>query len=119
MIKEKNQEQEPNPEVDDDVYLGVSIILPQWNLFPLGKVINWKREVDGNPNGRENTNPIFNTREYEVEFGYGEVTELTANNISRSIHDLCDIYSSKYFFPIYLWIIGRINMAFHWSIIRY
>ena len=90
MIKEKNQEQEPNPEVDDDVYLGVSIILPQWNLFPLGKVINWKREVDGNPNGRENTNPIFNTRKYEVEFGYGEVTEMTTKVIYELMYASCN-----------------------------
>ena len=36
--------------------------------------------------GRSNTNPILDTRTYQVEFVGGNVTELTTNVISDSMY---------------------------------
>ena len=49
-----------------------------------------KRDHEGNVIGRSNSNPIIDTREYEVKFEDGDVTELTANVISESIYAMCD-----------------------------
>jgi hypothetical protein len=36
--------------------------------------------------GRAHENPIFDTREYGVEFEDGEETDLLAKNIAQSMH---------------------------------
>ena len=40
--------------------------------------------------GRAHTNPILNTRMYQVKFAGGEVTELTANIIAESTYTQCN-----------------------------
>ena len=45
-------------------------------------MIGHKRDPEGNPIGRANPQPVLDTRRYEVEFGDGEITELTANVIA-------------------------------------
>ena len=44
-------------------------------------MIGRKRDPEGNPIGRANAQPVFNTRRYAVDFGDGEITELIANVI--------------------------------------
>lgn len=53
-------------------------------------MIGRKQDADGNPVGRANSNPILDTRHYEVEFQDGGVTELTANVIAESMYASCD-----------------------------
>ena len=48
-----------------------------------------KRDHEGNVIGRSNSNPILDTREYEVKFEDGDVTELTANAIAESMYAMC------------------------------
>ena len=55
-----------------------------------GKVVFRKRYVYGNLIGRDNANPILDSRRYKVEFDDGEVTELTANVIAERMYDQCD-----------------------------
>ena len=50
----------PTPEADVN-YVNTSIILPRGSKFSRGRVIGRKRDVDGNPTGRANTNPILDT----------------------------------------------------------
>ena len=38
-----------------------------------------KRDHEGNPIGGDNLQPVLDTRRYEVEFGGGDITKLTAN----------------------------------------
>ena len=45
------------------------------------RVTELKRDHEGNIIGRSNANPIIDTREYEVKFEDGDVTEMTANVI--------------------------------------
>ena len=49
-----------------------------------------KREHEGNFIGRSNANPILDTREYEVKFEDGDVTELTVNAIPGSMYAMCN-----------------------------
>ena len=39
-----------------------------------GRVIWWERDTGGNPVGKQNTNPILDTRHYEEKSANGEVT---------------------------------------------
>ena len=84
------QELEPTPDLPTDTYLNASIVLPRGDKLVRGKVVSRKRDVDGNPIGREHQNPILDSRQYEVEFPDGEVTELTANVIAERIYAQCD-----------------------------
>ena len=53
-------------------------------------MIERKRDHEGNVIGRSNANPILDTREHEVKFEDGDVTELTANAIAESMYAMCD-----------------------------
>ena len=55
-----------------------------------------KRDVDGNPTGTANVNPILDTRDYVITFDDGDVTELTANLIAESMYEQCDPNGNQY-----------------------
>ena len=55
-----------------------------------GEFVYQKRDVYGNPIGRENANPTLDFPWYEVEFNNGEVTDLTANVIVERMYAQCD-----------------------------
>jgi hypothetical protein len=55
-----------------------------------GSVIKRAKGEDGNPIGRRHTNPILDTREYEVQFQDGSTTEYSANVIAENIYSQCD-----------------------------
>jgi hypothetical protein len=55
-----------------------------------------KRDIDGNPTGVANANPILDTRAYVVTFDDGDVTELTANLIAESMYAQCDPDGNQY-----------------------
>ena len=84
------EELEPTPNLSTDLYLNSSIVLPQGKNMARGKVVFWKQDVNGNPIGRKNANPIPNSRQYEVEFDNNEVMELTANFIAERMCAQCD-----------------------------
>jgi hypothetical protein len=54
------------------------------------KVVGRKRDADGNPIGVHNTNPILDTREYEVEFPDGATDVFMANMITESMYSQVD-----------------------------
>ena len=60
-------------------------MLPRGETSARGKVIARKRDADGNPVGRADTNPVKDSRTYEVQFPDGKVAELTGNVIVESI----------------------------------
>ena len=84
------EELEPTPDLLTDVYLNASILLSLGEKMARGEVVYRKQYVDGNPIGCENANPILDSHWYEVEFDYGEVTELTVNVIAERVYDQCD-----------------------------
>ena len=79
----------PTPEIGDN-YLNMELMLPRGGTPARGRVIERKRDHGGNVIGRSNANPILDTREYEVKFEDGDVTELTANVIAESMYAMCD-----------------------------
>ena len=71
----------PTPEIGDN-YLNMELILPCGGTLARGRVTERKRDHEGNVIGRYNANHILDTREYEVKFEEGDVTELTVNVIA-------------------------------------
>ena len=56
----------------------------------LETVISRKRDKHGNPIGRHNSNPILDTRTYEVEFPDREALEYSANIIAENLYSQVD-----------------------------
>ena len=84
------------PEADDytpeayDEYLTAEVLLPNMGDITKAKVTGRKRDADGKPIGVRNTNPILDTREYEVEFPDGATDVFTANMIAESMYSQVD-----------------------------
>jgi hypothetical protein len=80
------------PEVDDeadpdtyDQYVGAEAVLPIGDTMMNAKVHGRKRQSDGTLLGKAHSNPILDTRTYEVEFADVQKTELAANVIAENI----------------------------------
>ena len=84
--KKLPEELEPTPDASLDHYLNASVVLPRGYKFARGKVISFKREPEGCPIGRANAHLVLDTRKYEVEFGDGDITDLTADVIVESMY---------------------------------
>ena len=76
-------------DADDDAvdkYLTAELILDVGtNGERRGRVIKRARGLNGEPIGRAHTNPLFDTREYEVEFTDGALERYTANVIAENM----------------------------------
>ena len=70
----------PTPESWDN-YVNVEIIHPRGDEMAMGRVTKWARDLNGNPLGTADDNPILDTRQYIVEFSNGYEAELAANVI--------------------------------------
>jgi hypothetical protein len=62
----------------------------------LGKVIARKRDINDNPIGVAHSNPIFDTRLYQVQFPEGHVEEYSANVIAQNIYSQLDSEGYRY-----------------------
>jgi hypothetical protein len=83
------------PEEDDeeavDNYLNVELIMNMGtNDERRGRVVKRSRGLDGEPIGRAHTNPLFDTREYEVEFTDGTHEKYQANVIAENMYAQVD-----------------------------
>jgi len=74
----------------------VEVNLPLQGLFKHAKVIRRARNADGDVIGRANSNPLLDTRMYEVEFVDGRVSEITANLIAQNMAEQCDAAGRQY-----------------------
>ena len=72
----------PTPEASDN-YVNANVMLPLGDSLSRGRVVEQKRDANGNVMKCANDNPIRDTRQYVVKFDSGEVTELTSNVISQ------------------------------------
>ncbi len=79
-----------------DNYIGVDLLFPKGGTMTRGRVMARKRDTEGNPKGRANSNPILDTCEYTVIFDNGDVTNLTANLITESMYAQCDPGGNQY-----------------------
>jgi len=95
-------ESKPAPDVDDvtpedlDTYVGASVNLPIGGTVKAGTVKHRARNADGELIGKQNDNPILDTRIYQVEFPDGEVAEYAANVIAENMFAQCDPNGNQY-----------------------
>jgi hypothetical protein len=78
------------PEEDDeeavDKYLNVKLVMSAGtNDERFGRVLKRVRGLDGEPIGRAHANPLFDTREYEIEFTDGTREKYQANIIAENM----------------------------------
>jgi hypothetical protein len=73
-----------------DQYVGASVHLSIGDKVHTVKVTGWKRGLDGMARGKASTNPILDTRTYNVEFPDGRSEEYTANVIDKNMYAQCD-----------------------------
>lgn len=84
------------PEADDydeetyDKYISAQVMLPKGDTYQSAQVRQRKRTSQGDPIGKSNSNPILDTRVYEVEFPDGATQELTANIIAEALYSQVD-----------------------------
>jgi hypothetical protein len=57
---------------------------------------NASNDAEGKPVGLSNTNPLLDSREYDVEFPDGSVDVLTANTIAESLYSQVDQEGRSY-----------------------
>jgi hypothetical protein len=69
-----------------DQYISAQVIIPKGGQQILGTVLSRKRDIHGNPIGKANPNPIFDTRIYQVQLPDGRVEEFTANVIAECLY---------------------------------
>jgi hypothetical protein len=94
------------PDIDDikeehdvdtyDQYVGAHVRVPIGDEIIYGKVLRRKRELDGTVRGRANSNPMLDTRNYEIDFPDGHSNEYTANVIAENMYAQCDIEGRQY-----------------------
>ena len=60
------------------------------------KVTGRKRDADGRPIGKQNPNPLLDTRLYEVEFPDGSTEAITANLIAETLWSQVDNEGRSY-----------------------
>ena len=90
---------EPNEhsqEADDftpeamDEYLSAELLLPHGDQMQRARVIKRQRDEAGLPVGRADSNPILDSRLYEVEFPDGATETVTANLIAENLYSQID-----------------------------
>jgi len=73
-----------------DQYIAAHVVLPRGDQYEKAVVKRRKIDPSGNPVGIRNTNPILDTREYEVEFPDGSIDSYTANAIAEAMYSQVD-----------------------------
>jgi len=76
-------------EVEADAYdelLLTEPLLPRDGVMTRAKIIGRKRDINDNPVGTFNPNPLLNTRVYLAEYPDGHIQELSANIIADAIY---------------------------------
>jgi hypothetical protein len=90
------------PDIDEadpdtyDTYIGAEVELSIGDSVMTGKVKQRKREHDGTVKGTAHSNPILDTRTYEVEFPDGQIAEYSANIIAENMYAQCDTEGNQY-----------------------
>lgn len=74
-----------------DKYIGLKVLVPNGDLQQEATILSRKRTADGERLvGKENHNPLLDTRVYTVQFPDGSKDEYTANMISESLYSSVD-----------------------------
>ena len=95
MFLKLAEESAPMPVVADH-YVREDILLSRGDDMARGHVVARSCNASGNIMARAHTNPILDTRIYQVEFSGGKVTELITNVIAESMYVQCDADRNEY-----------------------
>ena len=87
--------EDATPEAYDE-YLTAEVLLPQGGESKKGIVKRRKRDAEGLPAGVRNTNPLLDSRQYEVEFPDGATDTFTANLIAENMYSQVDAEGHSY-----------------------
>jgi hypothetical protein len=79
-----------------DNYISTEVRLPKNGSEVIGTVVSRKKDRDGNPIRKSNTNPILDTRLYQVMFPEGKMAEYTANVIAECLYSQVDNEGRQY-----------------------
>ena len=99
---ELDQEGLDRPEADDftpdsfDSYLTAQVLLPREGELHRGTVKRRVKDEDGNPVGTRSSNPILDTRQYEVEFPDGATEVYQANMLAEHLYSQVDEEGRSY-----------------------
>jgi hypothetical protein len=91
--KDEHERQQRMPKVDGfdqetyDAYVLAQVQLPKGDDMAIGTIVKRKRDHDGNPVGRHDVNPIFDTRICKFEFPDGKVLEYAANQTMSQVDE--------------------------------
>jgi hypothetical protein len=90
------------PDADDydvntyDQYIGAEVLLPQGDKMMTGRVTERKRSHNGEVKGKGHTNPMLDTRTYNVEFPDGAELEYAADLIAESMWAQSDLDGNQF-----------------------
>jgi hypothetical protein len=84
------------------MYLRAEVSLPIDGKILTGKVVQRKRDSDGNLIGKAARNPILDTRSYVVSFPDGREAEYSANVIAENMLSMCDDEGNQYLLMKYI-----------------
>jgi hypothetical protein len=102
LFEEEDEAREPfepeaaSPEADDytpdsfDQYLTAEVLLPRNGEEHQGTVRRRVKDEDGKPIGLRSSNPILDTRQYEVDFPDGSTESYSANLIAENLYSQVD-----------------------------
>ena len=79
-----------------DQYISTEVMVPKGDILVSAKVIGRKTDRDGNPIGVGHSNPLLDTRVYEVQFPDGHTEESAANTIAENIYSQVDEEGNQY-----------------------
>ena len=91
-----------------DSYIGAEVVLPKGNDMVSGTVKSRVKDLEGQPIGNADKNPILDTRDYNVEFSDVENAELGVNSIACMLYVILKASNTDLW--IILLTIGRITM---------
>jgi hypothetical protein len=83
--------------------LSAELLLPDGDNMVKARVVKRAKGEDGNPIGLRHKNPLFDTREYTVEFGDGSTAEYTANIIAENLFSQVDSEGKQYMILGEIW----------------
>jgi hypothetical protein len=79
-----------------DKYIGAQLQLPLQDAMASATVIGRKQDSEGNPVGRSNSNPLLDTRVYDVSFPDGSTDAYAANVIAENMYAQVDEEGRQY-----------------------
>lgn len=73
-----------------DEYLTAEVMLPHGGEHVRGTIVGRAKNPDGIPIGQRNSNPMLDTREYDVKFSDGATESYTTNMIAEHLYSQVD-----------------------------